>query len=112
MEVTEIKHPNFTTLIPAGELDANSSMLMDEKIQAQIDAGVFKLHIDCSALRYISSAGLGVFISFMDELSANDGMFIFSGLSDNIFRVFQLLGLEQLMVIVKSAPEAAERFNA
>lgn len=112
MDIKEIRYEKYSTLVPAGELDANSSMLMDDKIQAQIDAGQYNLHIDCSAMRYISSAGLGVFISFMDELSANNGKFVFSGMTENIFKVFQLLGLEQLMVIVKTNEEAAERFNA
>lgn len=106
MEIQETRHTNYTTLLPAGDLDANSSMVMDETIQRAIDAGIYKIHVDCSALRYISSAGLGVFISFMDELAANGGKFVFSGMTDNILKVFQLLGLEQLMVIVKTSAEA------
>lgn len=111
MEIKVTTHEKYTTLAPVGELDANSSMLVDEKIQAEIDNGQYNLHIDCTGLRYISSAGLGVFISFMDELTANNGKFVFSGLTDNIFKVFQLLGLEQLMEIVKDSDMAAERFN-
>ena len=107
MEINESQHGNYTTLSPIGDLDANSSMQMDEKIQANIDQDIFNIHVDCSQLQYISSAGLGVFISFMDELSAKGGKFVFSGMTDNIFKVFQLLGLEQLMEIVES-PGAAE----
>lgn len=112
MEIKEFTHGNYVTLMPQGDLDANSSMMMDETIQAKIDAGIFQLHIDCTGLRYISSAGLGVFISFMDELSVNGGKFVFSGMTDNIAKVFQLLGLEQLMVIVKTSADAEKAFQS
>lgn len=112
MDIAEHKHDRYTTLAPAGDLDANSSMQMDERIQASIDRGVYSFHIDCSGLLYISSAGLGVFISFMDELNANSGRFVFSGMAENVFKVFQLLGLEQLMTIVATRAEAEKLLGA
>jgi anti-sigma B factor antagonist len=111
MEIKEINHGHYVTLVPTGDLDANSSMLLDETIQHLIDQSMYNLHIDCTSLRYISSAGLGVFISFMDELYVKDGKFVFSGMTDNISKVFQLLGLEQLMVIVKTAADAEKAFQ-
>ncbi len=106
MQIKEHNHGKYITLIPDGDLDANSSMQMDEKIQEGIDRDVYKFHIDCAGLRYISSAGLGVFISFMDVLNANGGKFVFTNMADNVFKVFQLLGLEQLMTIVATNEEA------
>jgi anti-sigma B factor antagonist len=106
MQIQEHKNAKFITLIPDGDLDANSSMQMDEKIQEGIDRDIYKFHIDCAGLRYISSAGLGVFISFMEVLTANGGKFVFSGMAENVYKVFQLLGLEQLMTIVKTKEEA------
>jgi anti-sigma B factor antagonist len=111
MDIKEIEHGGYVTLVPAGDLDANSSMAMDAVIQARIDDGIYKFHIDCTSLRYISSAGLGVFISFMDELYVNDGKFVFSGMSENIHKVFQLLGLEQLMTIVKRREDVENAFQ-
>lgn len=112
MEIKETQHEGFVTLAPIGDLDANSSMVMDDHIQAWIDKDVYNLHVDCGGLQYISSAGLGVFISFMDELEAKGGKFVFSGMSENIYKVFQLLGLQQLMKIVNSTDEAAQAFSA
>jgi anti-sigma B factor antagonist len=111
MQIKETRLDKYVTLAPIGDLDANSSMKMDEAIQRQIDAEIYNLHIDCSELVYISSAGLGVFISFMEDLSANGGKFVFSNMNENIFKVFQLLGLESLMTIVKGREDAAKVFN-
>src|SRR5687768_13284611 len=112
MQITEQQNGNYIILAPVGDLDANSSMQMDEKIQNGIDRDVYLFHIDCAGLRYISSAGLGVFISFMDILNAHNGRFVFSNMAENVFKVFQLLGLEQLMIIVAAREEAAKRLGA
>lgn len=111
MEIKETVHEEYVTLKPVGDLDANSSIQMDEKIQSWVDQEKYSLHIDCSELQYISSAGLGVFISFMDELAERNGKFVFSGMSDNVKKVFQLLGLEQLMEIVDSEEQVAGQFQ-
>lgn len=112
MQIVETHTGKFITLTPAGDLDANSSMQMDEHIQNGIDRDIYSYHIDCTALRYISSAGLGVFISFMDVLNANGGRFVFSGMAENVYKVFQLLGLEQLMTIVVTREDAEQLLNA
>jgi anti-sigma B factor antagonist len=111
MQITERQNGSYIILSPVGDLDANSSMQMDEKIQNGIDRDIYHFHIDCTGLRYISSAGLGVFISFMDILNAHGGRFVFSGMSENVHKVFQLLGLEQLMTIVATGEEAENRLS-
>jgi anti-sigma B factor antagonist len=112
MQIQEHKSAKYITLTPTGDLDANSSMQMDEKIQEGIDGDIYQFHIDCAGLRYISSAGLGVFISFMEVLTAHGGRFVFSGMAENVFKVFQLLGLEQLMTIVATREEADKLLGA
>jgi anti-sigma B factor antagonist len=111
MQVTETKHSSYTTLSPSGELDANSSIHMDEKIRSCIDAGQVCLHIDCSRLTYISSAGLGVFISFLEELKQAKGNLVFSGMNPRIRSVFELLGLHQLITIAETEAEATKIFT-
>ncbi len=112
MEISEKQNDTYATLSPIGELDANSSILMDEVIEKYIEKGVYKLHIECSGLEYISSAGLGVFISFYEKLRENGGDFVFSGMSDETFKVFELLGLNQFMKIVKEETEVTNHFAA
>ena len=62
MEIKVIATEKYTTLAPQGELDASSSHYMDNKINEALENGQANLHIECSGLEYISSAGLGVFI--------------------------------------------------
>lgn len=112
MNIVETEQTGYISLTPVGELDANSSVLLDEKIEEALHRGIFKLHIDCSKLTYISSAGLGVFISYLEALKTGNGKFVFSGMSDGVYKVFELLGLPRIMKIVNSAEEVKKEFGS
>jgi anti-sigma B factor antagonist len=110
MDITQIKEETYVSLAPSGELDANSSLEMDECIQDWLERGEHNFHIDGKELKYISSAGLGVFISHLDEIRARGGKLIFSNLSETVFDVFKLLGLTEIVTIVKKGAEIAPHF--
>ena len=101
MEILVSDQNYYTTLQPIGEIDAHSSILLDEKLQEVIDAGSLQLHIDCSQLDNISSAGLGVIISKLDLIQEKQGKLILSRPNPTVMEVFELLGLNQLMKIVE-----------
>lgn len=113
MTIQEQTQESYVTLIPEGELDAHSSVHLDERIQALIERGQVNIHIEGSGIRYISSAGLGVFVSYLDEVADRGGKFVVSSLSDNIREVFTILGLDKLthLVIVEQPSEVATHFS-
>ena len=100
MEIREQEHSTYITLSPVGDLDANSSVFLDEKIQGLLDNQQYKIHVDAGDIPYISSAGLGVFISHVDELTRQGGKFVVSNLAPNVAEVFKILGLDQLENLV------------
>ena len=67
--------------------------------------------VDCGALDYISSAGLGVFVSYLEDFKDKKGMFVFYDMKDTVFSVFQILGLDKLMRFATSETEAKELLN-
>ncbi len=111
MTIVETQHATYTSLRPIGELDANSSIYMDEKIGTMIPDGKVNIHIDCSDLTYISSAGLGVFISYLDDIQKLEGKIAFSNMRESVRDVFDLLGLTTLVPIISTQEEAANLFN-
>jgi anti-sigma B factor antagonist len=50
-----------------GEVDASNSVILDEAIQEVVAGGSRSLLIDGENLEYISSAGLGVFMSYLED---------------------------------------------
>lgn len=104
---------NYVTLIPEGELDANSSVFLDEKVRELIDKGTFNIHVKMGRIEYISSAGLGVFISYVEELSGHEGKFVLTDLPDNVKEVFTILGLHQLdnLVLIEDGGDPCSFFK-
>ncbi|PSR03959.1 MAG: anti-sigma F factor antagonist [Bacteroidetes bacterium SW_11_45_7] len=102
MKITESYQGDILELKIDGELDVNLAVELDDVIKNAIANGYHKVCIDCVDLEYISSAGLGVFVSYMDELTSKEGKFIFYNMNNKVYNVFQILGLQNLMTIVEN----------
>ena len=50
-----------------GEVDASSSIYLDESISEATNSYT-KILVNCTQLDYISSAGLGVFMSYINDM--------------------------------------------
>ncbi len=94
-----------------GYLDAHTAPKLEETFQDLIDKGNHKIVVNCKELTYISSAGLGVFMAFVEDLRESQGDIKFSDMSDKVFNVFDLLGFPLLYEIFKQEQEAIDKFN-
>ncbi len=94
-----------------GEVDASSSIYLDNKIGEVIKSHK-KILVNCKDLKYISSAGLGVFMSYIHEMEEGEIRMVLFGLSDKVRNVFQILGLDQLIKMVESKEDAKRFVNA
>ncbi len=100
------KGEGFDIMKVVGEVDASSSITLDQSIAEQVNTGPANLLVDCTGLDYISSAGLGVFMSYIEEFKKNETQMIIFGLSPKVSNVFEILGLDQLLTIKATAEEA------
>lgn len=91
-----------------GELDASSSIHLDNAIAEGLEQGYGKIAIDCSELEYISSAGLGVFMSYIEDMKKDGKKMVIYGVTEKVFNVFQILGLDQLLTLVDTKEKAIE----
>jgi anti-sigma B factor antagonist len=89
-----------------GELDASSAVGLDDVLSAEVVTQFERVLVDCTPLHYISSAGLGVFISNLQRFQDAGTAMILFGMLEKVFSVFEILGLDTLMVIV-ATEEAA-----
>ena len=111
VQIDIIKEDNITSLNINGEVDASSSIQLDESLGAVVSNGDPVILIDCGGLNYISSAGLGVFMSYIEDVNTKNIQMILFGLNDKVKNVFDILGLDQLLTIVKTKEEALSRIN-
>ena len=109
--VNRVDKEKITVLYIGGFLDAHTAPELEKAIQQIIDSERFKIVVNFGELNYISSAGLGVFMGFIEQIRNNDGDIKMSNMSPKIFRVFDLLGFPTLYDIVDSEEKAIENFN-
>lgn len=89
-----------------GEIDASSSIELDLTIAKSVGEGFTKILVDCSALEYISSAGLGVFMSYIEEFQDKNVKMVLFGMKEKVANTFTILGLADLLHIRMSKDEA------
>jgi anti-sigma B factor antagonist len=111
VQIDTLKEDDITLLNINGDIDASSSIQLDESLGAVVDNGAPKILIDCGGLNYISSAGLGVFMSYIEDINTKNLKMALFGLNDKVMNVFEILGLDQLLTIVKTKKEAIVQIN-
>jgi len=94
-----------------GYLDAYTSLQLEEMFKELINSGNFKFVVNMKDLSYISSAGFGVFMAFVEETRKNKGDIKFSCLSEKIDEIFDLLGFKHIFEVYKSDDEAIKSFE-
>lgn len=93
-----------------GEIDASSSIELDNALKHAAD-NYKRILMDLNELEYISSAGLGVFISYLEELEKEGVSLVIYGLQIKVREVFEILGLQHLMNIAVTEEEAYKSLN-
>jgi anti-sigma B factor antagonist len=106
MKITQHSSADTLTLLLDGELDASSSVLLDNELAKPETLQFQKVLINCQKLNYISSAGLGVFIAHLQQFQDASVKLVFFNMQDKVQNVFEILGLDTLMTIVPSEAEA------
>ncbi len=103
---------DITILALHGELDAHTASELEAAFQRCLDEGKVRIVVDGSHLDYISSAGLGVFMAFVDEIRERGGDIKIAALKPRVYKVFDLLGFPMVFDILPTVDEAIARFRA
>lgn len=106
LRLEKSKENSYEIISLFGEVDASNSVQLDEVISELIQSGAKSILVDGSHLEYISSAGLGVFMSYLEDFQDQEINFKISNLSPKVFEVFKILGLDQLISIYPTKEEA------
>jgi len=93
-----------------GYIDTYNSVYFQKRVQLGIDGGFTRLIFDCEGLNYVSSTGIGCFITFLKTVKP-DGDVVLFNIQPKVFEVFQLLGFSQFFNIKKNGDDAVEFFR-
>jgi anti-sigma B factor antagonist len=94
-----------------GYLDAHTAPDLETAFQKLLTEKKYNVVVNCRDLSYISSAGLGVFMAYVEDIRKNMGDIKLTNMSPKVYNVFDLLGFPILYEIFKDEQEAVKRFN-
>jgi anti-sigma B factor antagonist len=94
-----------------GYLDAHTAPTLENNFTELMKEQKFKIIVNFEDLAYISSAGLGVFMAYIENIRDNKGDIKLTNMSDKVFNIFDLLGFPLLYEIYKKEDEAVIKFQ-
>src|SRR5262245_14363082 len=105
METLEEKIGDVKILHLRGRLDLAATPEFESRVKSLIAAGENKVVLDCRDLKYVSSSGIGAFISCGKQLSKG-GALVFAALTHHVASVFDMTGLGRVFTICKTKEDA------
>ncbi len=103
---------NETRIIElTGYLDAHTAPNLEAAFTTLIESKQYKVIVDFHDLKYISSAGLGVFMAFIETMRENNGDIKLAAMQPNVYEIFDLLGFPMLYEIFPTVDEAIQKFQ-
>jgi anti-sigma B factor antagonist len=96
----------------SGYLDTTTASELEAALNGLLDKDNFKIVIDLSGVNYISSAGWGIFIGEIKEIRHKGGDIKLSGMSGDVYEVFQVLEFNSILKAFDTADEAINSFGA
>jgi len=110
-DISRIDHDKYSVLHLSGFLDAHTVPKFETAIQSLLQDDKYKITVNLANLDYISSAGLGVFMGFIEEIREKGGDIKLSNLSQKVYKVFDLLGFPALFEIFEEENQANARYS-
>lgn len=80
-------------LVVGGELDGASAVALADELDAALAGGVVEVVIDCGALRFVDSKGIGALLQRRNQLADQGGSMTLSGTTGAVRASLDAMGL-------------------
>ena len=106
MGMNETKENGVIILQIDGNLDAEGTQAMEEKVVGLLESGETSLLFDFSSLDYINSSGLRVLVLAYQRLKKVSGKVAICGVKDYIQEVFEVSGYDKIFSLYATQADA------
>ncbi|HWZ27704.1 MAG TPA: anti-sigma factor antagonist, partial [Gemmatimonadales bacterium] len=109
VDITTRSANGVTLVALAGSLDSNTSPQAQQALDGMLAAGARKMVVDCTALDYISSAGLRVLLGMAKRLGGaggQGGALRLFGLNETVREVFDISGFSTILAVFATEGDA------
>lgn len=99
MNVNITKSGDCSIVSVEGRVDTTNADEFEKAVMEVVNSGVNILILNCSALNYISSSGLRVFLIVHKKIMANKGQLRLCSLQPGISEIFEISGFTSIFSI-------------
>ena len=99
MKVEITQKDNSVMVVLEGRLDTVTSSEFEKQLSPYYSTEGTELILDCSAMEYISSAGLRVVLMAHKSITGKGGNFIIRNISKEVRSVFDMTGFSRIITI-------------
>lgn len=111
LNINRIEIDDIHKIAIKGYLDAQTAPTLEDELHSIVLQGKTKILVNFKDLIYISSAGLGVFMSYIEQIRKAGGDIKLAEMPENVFSVFDLLGFPLLFDISRDENILIEKFK-
>jgi len=94
-----------------GHLDAHQVARFEKELIRLIKESNFLILINGQDLNYITSAGMGIIMGYIDEVREKGGDIKLCSLSERVYETFDLVGFTEIYDFIKDEQVAIEKFS-
>ncbi len=102
------KSADYTLVCVEGRVDTTNANELEKSLLELIEGGETKIIMDCSALNYISSSGLRVFLIVQKRLTSIKGQFRLCSLQPGIKEIFDISGFSSIFSLFPDTDTATK----
>lgn len=98
-------------IYPKGHLDAHNVERFEKEMLKLLENNQFNVIVNCKELNYISSAGMGIIMGYLDEIREKGGDIKLCSVSERVYEIFDLVGFTEIYEFLEDEDLAVEQFK-
>lgn len=98
-------------LYPKGHLDAHNVDRFEKEMVKLIGNHVVNIIVNCKELNYISSAGMGIIMGYLDEIREKGGDIKLCCVDERVYEIFDLVGFTEIYDFLDTEETAIAKFK-
>jgi anti-anti-sigma factor len=110
MNISQHEEGGIIVIALGGRVDTAGAIELERALQAEHEAGNYRLVLDMSDLTYLNSAGLRILADFLTISRDNGGDLHLAALNNKIRRVFEIIGFDNFFKIFDESSAAIKGF--
>jgi anti-sigma B factor antagonist len=95
----------------AGYIDIYNTEFFRKRMEKAIESGFVRIVIEMSRVTYVSSTGIGAFVSLLRTVKHGNGDLVLNHVQPKVYEIFRLLGFSQFFAFMENLEESIAHFS-